>query len=1175
MPGRFSSRVGSETCQICPTGWFQESEGEVSCDLADNGRVTLGGVIEIKVAKGWRRLCYDDGGCNDTERCSPGRYGTDPPDTDCLLCVAGKSSTAGSQLASSCKFCEQGKFAPVNGSAECLKCNVTEGKYSDVEGATSCKECELGLKSVLIACVDNSDERTMPAPSDVTIRMLKPASAALMTLNDAARGRGPKAGVNNWMSSVRVSWRISSKEWEKGDFTDFQVRVSLLSAPLSSKQQDGNETNDIRSRTVSKQEVQDRQGDAESETDATYSIVVDAIGGIPLFDRTFAIDVRTVDKGRGSLVGAWSKAPSRWLTTGAGKCSDPREYLDCTDSDPLAWECVPCPAGAYCENSITWRDVKANTSFWRDDRETNVTSALWVPPKFKFAKCPKFDACNGSAHNETCNEDLGYLNICNNDTGATCRLCNTCKPGWSMGSDGITCFPCAGPEEQASSFVFGVLVILFLFCVVGMLVFLKVKSSVRGDKEKNKAVHSTIKRILLSHLQVIALCMSLNVPWPKLLLDMMVLFSSVSSVSKHVSSLGCFYDTDAQSAGKNARFLYASAATVLVVPFFFALVTWVYWMFLVPTCAGRVLACGLRGSLTFSDPVPDVCWDLCNFFCGRRGSGDGGSSGSSGSRSRSHSSGSRASSPSLRTTTKKKRKKRKKKKKKKKRKGKKKGTKKGEKDIRKQHLRGNSQNVWQDAGAAKTTDVVDDENDNDDEGRNAQTLKTRDVWSYTNVLFMYMMYPSLCRIPFAVLSCRGIHPEVLADDRGDWAYIEFLRLDMEETCWQGQHAVMVALMATPGILLYALGTPLLAFVILYRHRSELEDKKYMFRLGLLYSGYLPNRWWYEGVVTLRKFFIIVAAAFLYDDALQLHLTLSVMIISYAVHHMLMPFVPETTVVRGSGGDDGDSDSDSDSNGDKQETLEQAKQRRTLSDRKTLHHLERTSIFICLAVVWSSTVFILYNDNKGLGTEGQCNMTSCNLLVIGVILANIVFVVAGISLFVVHFIKRNRALRELVVKANSSGLRKLLSVKSLTPTADKPVNLDPDTAGERRASMESPDVEIFINPIVLKQCAEGGGSGGGGSGRARKAWNKVRRQVFMPGGLRGEAKSTSRKEMEMVGRTGEAETDSSSDSDAGSSSDSSSDSDYSGSSSESGNSSSSSSDSDGLHNTTFFEAVFSP
>ena len=84
-----------------------------------------------------------------------------------------------------------------------------------------------------------------------------------MTLNDAARGRGPKAGVNNWMSSVRLSWRISSKEWEKGDFTDFQVRVSLLSASLSSKQQDGNETNDIRSRTVSKQEVQDRQGDAK------------------------------------------------------------------------------------------------------------------------------------------------------------------------------------------------------------------------------------------------------------------------------------------------------------------------------------------------------------------------------------------------------------------------------------------------------------------------------------------------------------------------------------------------------------------------------------------------------------------------------------------------------------------------------------------------------------------------------------------------------------------------------------------------------------------------------------------------------------------------------------------------------------------------------------------------
>ena len=134
-----------------------------------------------------------------------------------------------------------------------------------------------------------------------------------------------------------------------------------------------------------------------------------------------------------------------------------------------------------------------------------------------------------------------------------------------MGSDGITCFPCAGPEEQASSFVFGVLVILFLFCVVGMLVFLKVKSSVRGDKEKNKAVHSTIKRILLSHLQVIALCMSLNVPWPKLLADMMVLFSSVSSVSKHVSS-GVF-TTRTPRALERMRAFYASAASCSSCPF--------------------------------------------------------------------------------------------------------------------------------------------------------------------------------------------------------------------------------------------------------------------------------------------------------------------------------------------------------------------------------------------------------------------------------------------------------------------------------------------------------------------------------------------------------------------------------------------------------------------------------
>ena len=124
-----------------------------------------------------------------------------------------------------------------------------------------------------------------------------------------------------------------------------------------------------------------------------------------------------------------------------------------------------------------------------------------------------------------------------------------------------------------------------------------------------------------------------------------------------------------------------------------------------------------------------------------------------------------------------------------------------------------------------------------------------------------------------------------------------------------------------------------------------------------------------------------------------------------------------------------------------------------------------------------------------------------------VIANILFLCSGVALFVFHFIKRNRALRDIVGK-RSRGLRKMLSARRLD-RGDQPVDVDPDAEKKRRASMEEPDVEIFINPIVMKRYERG------------ERWNKVRKQVFMPGmaisalrraagrggGGGGEAKST--------------------------------------------------------------------
>ena len=69
-----------------------------------------------------------------------------------------------------------------------------------------------------------------------------------------------------------------------------------------------------------------------------------------------------------------------------------------------------------------------------------------------------------------------------------------------------------------------------------------------------------------------------------------------------------------------------------------------------------------------------------------------------------------------------------------------------------------------------------------------------------------------------------------------WKSELYLRGDFEEPCYQGDHLNFVVLVAVPSILGYAVGLPMVAFLILWRRRHFLETKKYIFRLGLVYSG---------------------------------------------------------------------------------------------------------------------------------------------------------------------------------------------------------------------------------------------------------------------------------------------------------------------------------------------------
>ena len=71
-----------------------------------------------------------------------------------------------------------------------------------------------------------------------------------------------------------------------------------------------------------------------------------------------------------------------------------------------------------------------------------------------------------------------------------------------------------------------------------------------------KAEHSVLKRVLVSHLQLIGMVMSMNVPWPKELVDVVSVLSSLTTISRHVSEIKCSASHSLSQPMNEAAYFY-------------------------------------------------------------------------------------------------------------------------------------------------------------------------------------------------------------------------------------------------------------------------------------------------------------------------------------------------------------------------------------------------------------------------------------------------------------------------------------------------------------------------------------------------------------------------------------------------------------------------------------------
>ena len=144
------------------------------------------------------------------------------------------------------------------------------------------------------------------------------------------------------------------------------------------------------------------------------------------------------------------------------------------------------------------------------------------------------------------------------------------------------------------------------------------------------------------------------------------------------------------------------------------------------------------------------------------------------------------------------------------------------------------------------------------------------------VILLYLLWPGLSSETFSLFACR----DVCGESR--------LRADINEPCYvkDGRHSLFAYALGIPMTLIYVIGLPLLALILVLRvqRRSKeqgraLHKMKGHYVFGLFYSAYHPDVWWWESTVALRKIVISFIGVFGGSmGQMQVHVTAYLMVI---------------------------------------------------------------------------------------------------------------------------------------------------------------------------------------------------------------------------------------------------------------------------------------------------------
>ena len=276
----------------------------------------------------------------------------------------------------------------------------------------------------------------------------------------------------------------------------------------------------------------------------------------------------------------------------------------------------------------------------------------------------------------------------------------------------------------------------------------------------------------------------------------------------------------------------------------------------------------------------------------------------------------------------------------------------------------------------------------------------------TIVFLLYLMYPSLCRSAFALIICIKVDNKL------------YLLADLQEPCYAGRHLIWFLCSTIPQILLYVIGLPLLGFFLIRKEakKRRLQHQITQFRYGMLYSGYRPERWWWDAIVAFRKASVALITSWLVGE-LEVHTTIG-----------LLAFIMILTIW-------GNPYTDLEANDNTNKNINRGQK---------LVLLDTSANFVIFMTAWSGLFFILY-------PQCEHNTHWCISLVSIVAIINIAFFFFCVQIF----------LKEKYKQEELKYIDFLRNVKKKVPCLRICIRVD-DKGGFREASLRLKHKKLLQN-----------------------------------------------------------------------------------------------------------------